>query len=131
MIFKILKVLLTPVRWFLSAWIQLYGVLFPPSQLVSRDAAKQALIDEETRGLVLYHFERCPFCVKVRRHIVGLGLKIELRDVKRSAEFERELVAGGGEIQVPCLRINTPEGGYRWMYESSDINEYLSQRFAG
>jgi glutathione S-transferase len=75
----------------------------------------------------LYHFEACPFCLKVRREIKRLGLSVELRDIKRSRVFHDQLMKGGGEYQVPCLKI--PGQPEQWMYESSDINAYLNSRF--
>ena len=38
-------------------------------------------------------------------------------------------LAGGGNLKVPCLRIEERDLGYRWMYESSDIVHYLESRF--
>ncbi len=93
-----------------------------------RSDKDQVEIDRQTRSLVLYHFQACPFCVIVRRNIQRLGLNIEMRDVKRDKKYDQELVAGGGQFQVPCLRIEN-EGKFEWMYESADINEYLTKRF--
>jgi len=39
-----------------------------------------------------------------------------------------ELLNGGGQIKVPCLRIDQ-NGETIWMYESNDIIKYLEQRF--
>ncbi|HAI96784.1 MAG TPA: glutaredoxin, partial [Methylococcaceae bacterium] len=36
---------------------------------------------------------------------------------------------GGGKLKVPCLRIEE-DGKVSWMYESSDIINYLEDRFA-
>ena len=36
----------------------------------------------------------------------------------------------GGKIKVPCLRVNDEQGKSTWMYESSDIIEYLQTRYA-
>jgi len=94
-----------------------------------RSTEAQAAIDAQTAGLVLYQYEACPFCVKVRRSMKRHALKIETRDVKRNHVAREELLAGGGELQVPCLRIEEGEQGYRWMYESSDIIWYLEGRF--
>jgi glutaredoxin len=105
---------------------------FSPKALV-RSAESQAKVDAETAKLALYQFETCPFCVKVRRTIQRLGLKIELRDAKDDSKWPKwkeELVREGGEYQVPCLRIPEADGSVRWMYESSDIVSYLEARFA-
>ena len=40
-----------------------------------------------------------------------------------------ELLSEGGQSTVPCLRIADDKGKARWMYESSDINHYLIERF--
>ena len=129
MIFKILKFVLTPFRFVMGGLILSYDRLFQPKAL-KRESGRQAQVDQETTGLVLYHFEACPFCVKVRRHIQGLGLKIEMHDVRKDKTAKQELLQGGGQFQVPCLRITGEATANRWMYESSDINEYLSQRFS-
>jgi glutathione S-transferase len=57
------------------------------------------------------------------------GLKIETRDVKRNDLAREELLAGGGDLKVPCLRIGGGERGAQWMYESKDIIGYLEGRF--
>lgn len=89
---------------------------------------KQAELDAQTKNMALYQYVACPFCVKTRRAIKRLGLNIELRDAKNNPEYRLELEQQGGKQQVPCLRIDEPEG-VTWMYESSDILAYLKQRF--
>ena len=39
-------------------------------------------------------------------------LNIETRDVKRSESAKSELLAGGGDLKVPCLRIGEGERGF-------------------
>lgn len=97
---------------------------------IARLPEDQKKIDAETAALALYHFEACPFCVKVRRHMKRRALNIELRDVKRNRTYDKELVAEGGKFQVPCLRIiDQATGSTQWLYESDDIIRYLDQRF--
>ena len=115
------------IRWFLSLVILTLDALFSPKSII-RSPEKQAQVDEATRTLALYQFEGCPFCVKVRRQIKRLGLQIEFRDAQNNHKFRQELITEGGELQVPCLRIEQ-DGSVRWLYESSDINAYLTQRF--
>lgn len=95
---------------------------------LKRDPKRQEQVDQETHLLTLYHMEACPFCIKTRREITRLGLKIESRDILRNPSSGEELVREGGLDQVPCLKI-TEGGKVRWLYESSDINEYLRKRF--
>lgn len=116
------------IRWFLRRIILALDSLFPPRSL-SRDASAQSKVDQQCAELSLYQFEGCPFCVKVRRAIRRLGLKIELRDAQNNARFAEELLAGGGQRQVPCLRIVESGGSIRWMYESGEIIAYLESRF--
>jgi glutathione S-transferase len=67
--------------------------------------------------------------VKTRRTLHKLNVPVALRDAKNDAAARETLLAEGGKIKVPCLRIE--EGGkVTWMYESKIIIEYLNQRFA-
>jgi glutaredoxin len=100
---------------------------FPAKPRFQRTAEQQNQVDEETKSLALYQFEACPFCVKVRRELKRLGLKVEQKDAKQ-ASFSEELKSGGGELQVPCLRVGD-DGKTQWIYESDDIIAYLTQRF--
>lgn len=100
-------------------------VLTSPTPM-ERSAEAQAKLDAATSAMSLYQFETCPFCIKVRRAIKRLALKIEIRDAKKPAIWE-VLVREGGQDQVPCLRIVEKDGKVTWMYESSDINAYLEK----
>jgi glutathione S-transferase len=79
--------------------------------------------------LALYHHEECPFCKKVRDVMNRLGLEMDLRDIRKDDNNRQELVNGGGQQKVPCLRIAKPDGSSEWMYESDDISQYLLERF--
>lgn len=94
-----------------------------------REPAAQAEVNDAASALALYQFNGCPFCVKVRRTLRRLNLPVELRDASGNAEHRQTLLAQGGKVKVPCLRIEEA-GQTRWLYESSAINEYLEQRFA-
>lgn len=95
---------------------------------LKRDPQTQAQVNGEAAGLALYQFNACPFCVKTRRTLHRLNLPVELRDAK-AEEHRQTLLAEGGKVQVPCLRIEE-ENGARWLYESKAIIAYLDQRFA-
>jgi glutaredoxin len=96
---------------------------------LKRTEQAQAAVDQATRQLALYQFHLCPFCIKVRRAMKRLNLNIELRDAKQNEMYRTELAEQGGRIKVPCLRITEDDGTVSWMYESSDIIQYLEQRF--
>ena len=95
---------------------------------IKRDEETQRLVEQELEGMVLYQFYACPFCIKTRRALRRLSLPVEIRNAQQGSPAREELLQGGGQIQVPCLRISGDEGD-RWMYESSDIIHYLEQRF--
>ncbi len=116
------------VRAILGALILFFNWVFTPKS-IKRDSAEQARIDAQTAKLALYHYNACPFCVKVRRAMKRNALNIETRDAKRNEKFKEELVQGGGQLKVPCLRIEEENGDVRWMYESGDIISYLDGRF--
>lgn len=117
------------IRWFLGQLILLVNAMVPVS-VIKRTPEAQAIADHKTASLVLYQFEACPFCVKVRRGIKRLALNIKTCDAKRCDKSREELLQGGGKVKVPCLRIETANGDARWMYESSDIISYLQQQFS-
>lgn len=96
---------------------------------VERSAGEQQRVDAACENLTLYQFKTCPFCIKVRKQIARLNLNIEKRDAQHDPTNRTELEKGGGKVKVPCLRITDENGGEQWMYESSEINEWLAQRF--
>lgn len=116
------------IRIILGKIILLLNWVFTPRG-IKREAQLQARIDQQTASLKLYQYAACPFCVKVRRAIKRQSLKIETRDVKRSDTARQELLAGGGDLKVPCLRIEDGQGDVAWMYESKAIIGYLEGRF--
>jgi len=101
--------------------------LFKPS-VVKRNDEEQAKVDQETKILKLYQFYACPFCVKTRRAIKRLNLKVENRDAQTAGQFRKELEISGGKIKVPCLKLEGA-GEATWIYESNDIIKYLDERF--
>lgn len=116
------------VRAVLGALILFFNWVFTPKS-IKRGAVEQTLIDAQTKKLALYQYAACPFCVKVRRAMKRNGLNIETRDAKRSEQFKEELITGGGQLKVPCLRIEEDNGDVSWMFESGDIINYLEGRF--
>ena len=117
------------IRWPLGQLILLIDFLTSPRP-PKRAAEEQARIDAQTRGMALYQFKACPFCVKTRRAMKRLGLNIELRDARGNMQWRQQLLAEGGRLQVPCLYIPQSSGDAQWLYESDDIIAYLEARFA-
>jgi glutaredoxin len=98
--------------------------------VVKRPRDRQQAIDEETSALALYYYETCMFCIRVRRTIARLGLKIELRNIRAVPAYREHLLQGGGKSTVPCLLIHKEDGSTEWLYESQTIIDYLERRFA-
>ena len=120
---------MTLIRLILGKLILLMNWAFPPRG-VQRDISQQGIIDTQTADLTLYQYQACPFCVKVRRQMKRQSLNIGLKDVKRSEGAREELLVGGGNLKVPCLRIDDDQGQVQWMYESGEIIGYLEGRFS-
>lgn len=117
-----------PVRWVLGQIIIFIDWVTKPEP-VSRPTEVQSVVDEKTKSMALYQFQMCPFCVKTRRQIHRLALNIEQRDARNDERWNQELINEGGRYQVPCLKITEKDGGVEWMYESTEINKYLSEQF--
>lgn len=118
-----------PVRWVLGQIIIFIDWLTRPKPM-QRSAETQKEVDEQTQNMVLYQFKQCPFCVKTRRQIRRLALNIESRDARNDPQWNQELINDGGKYQVPCLKITAADGSVQWMYESTEINQYLNEKFA-
>lgn len=119
-----------PIRWVLGQIIIFIDWLTRPKP-IQRAPEQQQVVDQQTASLVLYQFQQCPFCVKARRQIRRLNLTIETRDARNDPQWNQELIEQGGKYQVPCLKIHHDDGQVEWLYESSAINAYLEERFAG
>lgn len=117
--FKTVRIILGP---FLLAWER----LTTPRGIV-RSPDVQARLDAAARNLTLYQYRTCPFCMKVRRELARLSLRIEKRDAQHDPAARRELERQGGQIKVPCLRIAEADGRHTWLYESAAIIRYLNE----
>ncbi|MBO0368821.1 MULTISPECIES: glutaredoxin family protein [Pseudomonas] len=105
-----------------------FGDLISRPAKRKRNAAAQAAVEQQAKGLALYQFHACPFCVKTRRNLHRLNVPVALRDAKNDPLHRQALLEGGGRVKVPCLRIEEA-GEVTWMYESKAIIAYLEQRF--
>jgi len=119
--FKTLRALIGPPMLLINWITRPKGVVRP--------ATAQQAIDARTLQLALYHFPTCPFCLKARRVIRRLSLKIDLRNAQHDAVHREALLRGGGKIQTPCLRITGADGQSTWLYESDAIMTYLEHEY--
>jgi glutathione S-transferase len=77
--------------------------------------------------VILYEFEGCPFCRKVREALTILDLDADIRPCpKRGPRYREELIERGGKAMFPYL-IDPNTG--KEMYESNDIVKYLFSEY--
>lgn len=114
----------------IMSWLQ--NILASCSALlapkVERTAAQQQKAERLANSLTLYTLNSCPYSAKVTRHLNQLNIDVTVKNLKRCHIYQKELLAGGGRAQVPCLRIESSQG-CKWMYESDDILRYLDKKF--
>ena len=120
--FQTLRLVLGPVMLLKERLTQPKGI--------QRDTGAQAAVDLQCESLVLYQFNTCPFCIKVRQEMRRLSLPIEKRDAQHNATNREELLQSTGATKVPCLKITEANGDTRWLQDSKAIVAYLRERFA-
>ncbi len=74
----------------------------------------------------LYYHQECGFSKTVLNTIRNLGIsdRIDLKDIREQAEFEKELISLCGDATVPTLVVNGEA-----MRESESIKRYLVDQF--
>ena len=65
-----------------------------------------------------------------RQEMRRLSLDIAKVDAQHAGPARTELLQGGGQTKVPCLKITDAAGSSRWLYDSEKIIAYLRSRFA-
>lgn len=123
-----MSVIINLIRNLLGGIIAFFDVITRGSKL-KRTKEDQQQLEKELQELTLYQFFACPFCIKTRRAMYKMNLPIVKRNVSKGSPYREELLQGGGKVQTPCLRIESATGN-TWLYESSEIIDYLRQRFA-
>ncbi|MEB2343394.1 MAG: glutathione S-transferase N-terminal domain-containing protein [Deltaproteobacteria bacterium] len=87
----------------------------------------EALGPRPAQPLVLYEFEACPYCRKVREALTALDLEADLRPCpKGGTRFRPAVRERGGKEQFPYLV--DPNTG-KELYESDEIVRYLFARY--
>jgi len=123
-----MSLIISIIRNLLGGIIAFFDVITRGAKL-KREQDAQQQVEKEASELTLYQFFACPFCIKTRRAIYKMNVPIDKRSASNGSPYRDELLQGGGKIQTPCLRIEN-EGKVTWLYESSEIIQYLQQRFA-
>jgi glutaredoxin len=122
-----MSVIISLIRNLLGGIIAFFDIITRGSKLKRTKEAQQK-IEKDLQELTLYQFFACPFCIKTRRAMYKMNLPILKRNASKGSPYRDELMQGGGKIQTPCLRIESATGT-TWLYESSEIIDYLRQRF--
>jgi glutaredoxin len=120
--FKTIRIILGPI-------MLLWEFISRPKGIV-RQPGSQEQVDRQCGNISLYQYRTCPFCMKVRREMRRLSLNIATLDAQQEGKNRDDLVRGGGQAKVPCLKITDQAGNSQWLYESGAIIEYLRGRFA-
>lgn len=76
--------------------------------------------------MTLYHFDTCPYCLRVRRALADLDVEVELRNVQTEPAAQEALYRAMGRGTVPVLHIHEED---RWLPESGDIVTFLYERY--
>jgi len=123
------------MKWLIRAFFKTIRAIIGPLMLfgdwlttprgIQRSENAQQQLDALTANMTLYQFKTCPFCIKVRRSIKRQSLNIKLLDAQHDSKHREQLLKGGGQIKVPCLKVVDDEGNTNWLYESNDIIGYL------
>lgn len=99
-----------------------------PAKPLEWSQEQRSLIDRESRRMQLYFCRRCPSSVQVRRSCDRFGLHMVEKDVGRVNSYRNELINGGGQSRVPCLRLDL-DNKTTWLYGHRSIVEYLETRY--
>ncbi len=125
----IIRAFFRTLRVIIGPFVLLGEFVTRPKGIV-RSTQRQTEINQQCRSLALYQYRTCPFCIKVRQEIRRLSLEIELLDAQSPGKHRNDLVQGGGQAKVPCLKITDEAGNVQWLYESGEIIKYLRGRFS-
>jgi len=82
--------------------------------------------DTPAKMLVLYEFEACPFCRRVREALSALDLEAIIVPCPKGSQNREAVIAQGGKAQFPFL---VDPNTQRSMYESGDICDYLEKTY--
>jgi len=88
-----LKLFFRGLRLVLIPFMLLWAKLATPKGIV-RPAAEQQKINTECDKLSLYHFNSCPFCIKVRHEMARLSLPIALLEAQHNIAQRDDLLKG-------------------------------------
>ncbi|MDP3734771.1 MAG: glutathione S-transferase N-terminal domain-containing protein [Nanoarchaeota archaeon] len=76
--------------------------------------------------IILYQYEECPYCERVRQKLKELKLQYEKVNVSydREGPFRKELLKKSGVATVPVIKIDG-----KYIGESAEIITYLEKQF--
>jgi len=77
------------------------------------------------KKLILYQYDRCPYCTKVKEYLDSKNITVEMKDTLYEQSNRDELINAGGKLQVPCLIID----GTQPLYESDDIIKWFEENY--
>ena len=94
------------------------------------ETSQVASLPRPAQPLVLFEFQSCPFCAKVREAASMLDLDVLFLPCPKDGErFRPKAVELGGKAQFPLMLDAGAPGGPVLMYESADIIRYMFERY--
>jgi glutaredoxin len=127
----VIGLLLMSVKYRMQGFCFMFADQWFKVRPLARSNEEQTSLDRESRRIQLYFCKTCPASIKIKRRCQKLGLKVVEKDVGRVNAYRNELIHGGGEVRVPCLRVEGVQSqDTRWLYSSVKILKYLERRFA-
>ena len=106
-----------------------YSIVSALGYYLKEDNKMTAIERKLDKSIVIYEFESCPFCKKVREAVTILDLNVLFKPCPRGGvKHRQEVVSKGGKSQFPFL---VDENTGEEMYESDDIIKYLYETYGG
>ncbi|MCA9563375.1 MAG: glutathione S-transferase N-terminal domain-containing protein, partial [Myxococcales bacterium] len=93
---------------------------------LGRGLGVRQVTTQPEKRLVLYEFEACPYCRKVREVLSELDLDYHCIPCARGSKHRAEVAARGGAAMFPYLVDPNTEVA---MYQSEDIITYLCETY--
>lgn len=106
-----------------------YGVSVADRLAIGSSVVPQRPEPEPAPQIMLFEFEACPFCRRVREVVTYLDLAVIVVPCARGSRHRAEVVSRGGRAQFPYMVDCSAGGSPVEMYESADIVSYLLNRY--
>ena len=74
--------------------------------------------------VIVFSFESCPWCTKVKNYLKARGVEYEVRDIELDEEAAKECLKISGDLTVP---VTTADGvNYVLGFDKKKIDELIA-----